>query len=1048
MSDKPSPTFQDAVTALDAYWADLGCVIWHPYYAQVGAGTMNPATFLRVLGPEPWRVAYVEPSVRPDDARYGENPNRMGLFYQYQVILKPDPGNPQEMYLQSLEQIGIDLSRHDVRFVEDNWQQPALGAWGLGWEVWLDGLEITQFTYFQQAGGQRLDPVSVELTYGLERILMAMQGVEHFANVQWNATHSYGDLNLMAERQHSAYYFETADVERLLRMYQDYEAESRRSLEAGLTRPAYDYLLKCSHAFNVLDARGAIGVTERASYFGSMRDLARQIAQAYLGERETAIGTGAAAGKEGAPLVGPQPGAGAGQELAPVQLGATSGSPDLATQSQSELDAAFAGGPPPEGPADFLLEVGTEELPAGDLTGALAQLRTAASPMLDKLRLGHGEVRVMGTPRRLVVYVEQLAARQPDLEQQVKGPPWERAFDQDGAATRAAEGFAQSAGVAVDELQEVQIDGGAYAVAIAREQGRPAAEVLPAALVELLGGLRFDKSMRWDGDGVTFSRPIRWLLALHGEHLVKFNYGGLVSRAETRGLRELHGGDFPVSDPAVYFAALEEQGILVDPDRRRQAIALQVEQLAAAVGGTVRPDSELMAEVTNLVEMPAGLRGEFDPTHLELPAEVLISVMKVHQRSFPVEIDGQLAPYFIAISNAVTGAVATHGHEQVIKARFADAAYFVARDLKQPLENFLPKLESLTYQADLGSVADKARRMARLAQDLAPVFGLDGEALVTVARAAVLCKADLATQMVVDMTSLQGAMGRYYAVQSGEPAAVGQAIYEHYLPRSADDELPQSEPGLVLAVADRLDTLMGLFAVGAQPTGTRDPYGLRRAAIGLVQLLIERNQELDLRVALGWAAQALSGQSATNAVLLALDKFGHGGEAPESLERCLAFIEKRLEGLLLEQGWAHDVVQAVLAEQGHNPARAAESVKQLDHWIRDEEWTDLLNAYARSARITRDLRQQYQLHEQDLSEESARDLHSAVMQANASDQRAGTVDDFVARFRPLVPLINEFFEKVLVMADDQRLRENRLALLQQVVRLAEGVADLARLEGF
>ncbi|MGB9593733.1 MAG: glycine--tRNA ligase subunit alpha, partial [Anaerolineae bacterium] len=279
-------SFQEVIMRLERFWADKGCLIWQPYNVQVGAGTMNPATVLRVLGPEPWNVAYVEPSVRPDDGRYGENPNRWSQYYQYQVILKPDPGNPQELYLESLEALGIDLRRHDVRFVEDNWQQPALGAWGLGWEVWLDGLEITQFTYFQQAGGFVLDPVAVEITYGLERIVMFLQGVKSFVDIDWGAGRTYGDVLLQQEIEHCTYNFDRASVPRLQELFRLYEAEARNALEARLVIPAHDYVLKCSHTFNVLDARGAIGVTERAHYFARMRDLARAVAEAYVAQRE------------------------------------------------------------------------------------------------------------------------------------------------------------------------------------------------------------------------------------------------------------------------------------------------------------------------------------------------------------------------------------------------------------------------------------------------------------------------------------------------------------------------------------------------------------------------------------------------------------------------------------------------------------------------------------------------------------------------------------------------------------------------------------------
>ena len=376
--DKPQ-TFQEIMLTLQNFWSRQGCLIWQPYNIQVGAGTMNPATYLRVLGPEPWNVGYVEPSVRPDDGRYGENPNRLQQHYQFQVILKPDPGNPQELYLKSLEALGIDPREHDIRFVEDNWESPALGAWGLGWEVWLDGQEITQFTYFQQAGGFVLDPVSVEITYGLERIAMALQNVRNFREIRWSPQRSYGDVNLQAEQEHSTYYFETANVERLRQMYDLFEAEANSALDKGLVLPGHDYILKCSHTFNVLDSRGAVGVTERQALFGRMRDLARRSAVAYLAQRE----------KLGYPWLAEKP--------AVAENSAVEGQPQAAATTQ---------------PADFLLEIGTEELPAADIESALAQLRERVPALLDELRLAQGEWQVLGAPRRLVVSVKDLAAGQ------------------------------------------------------------------------------------------------------------------------------------------------------------------------------------------------------------------------------------------------------------------------------------------------------------------------------------------------------------------------------------------------------------------------------------------------------------------------------------------------------------------------------------------------------------------------------------------------------------------------------------------------------------
>ena len=411
MSTKPL-SFQDVIMRLQQYWAAQGCLIWQPYSEKVGAGTANPATVLRVLGPEPWNVAYAEPSYRPDDGRYAENPNRMQMHTQFQVILKPAPADSQELYLRSLEAIGIDRNQHDIRFVEDNWESPALGAWGLGWEVWLDGLEISQYTYFQQAGGYPLDPIPVEYTYGLERIVMYLQGVNEVWQIDWDGRRTYGDVLRLPEIEHCKYDFEIADVSRLKQMYDLFEAEAKSCLAHRLVIPAHDYVLRCSHTFNLLDARGAIGVTERAHFFARMRDLARQVSIAYVEQRE----------REEYPWLAD-------------------------TETQRHGDAANAEVAVSLVPSvavsnSYLLEIGTEELPGHDLVDALNQLKVAVPKLLADLRLAHDEVTITGTPRRLVVLVKALAPRQADEETVVKGPPADRAFDASGAATPAAVGFA------------------------------------------------------------------------------------------------------------------------------------------------------------------------------------------------------------------------------------------------------------------------------------------------------------------------------------------------------------------------------------------------------------------------------------------------------------------------------------------------------------------------------------------------------------------------------------------------------------------------------
>ncbi|MBX3085154.1 MAG: glycine--tRNA ligase subunit beta [Anaerolineae bacterium] len=994
--------FQQVIMKLHEFWAAHGCLLWQPYNIQVGAGTGNPATLLRVLGPEPWRVAYVEPSVRPDDGRYGENPNRMQAYYQYQVILKPDPGNPQELYLQSLEAVGIDLRKHDVRFVEDNWKSPALGAWGLGWEVWLDGQEISQFTYFQQAGGLKLDPVSVEITYGLERIVQPLQGKTAVWDIQWTDDILYKDVFFQGEVEHSKYYFEIADVDALKKVYDTYEHEHQRTLEAGLVIPAYDYVLKCSHLFNVLDTRGAIGVTERAAYFRRMAGMTRNVAKAFAEQRQRLEYPMMDNGKSWTYAVPPRSG--------------------LPTGEPSAV------------PADFVLEIGTEELPAGDLDNALTQMREAAPKLFSDLRLTHEGVEVHGTPRRLVVYAKSVAPRQPDEEKLIKGPPANRAFDSMGVPTAAAEGFAKKQGISVHDLKVHDIDGGQFAAAMVKSIGKPAHVVLKEALPAFVAGIKFIDTMRWNSTGIAFSRPIRWLVSLLGSTAIPFEYAGILSDRVTRGTRPMNSPDFSLTDAAAYFKAMSDNGIILSVEERRQAIWEQVQKLAAEVKGTAWRDDELVAEVANLVEQPTPLRGAFEQRFLSLPREVLIKVMASKQRYFAVE-DGKggLLPYFIAVRNgdAVHLDEVIKGNEHVLTARFSDAHFFYTDDRKHKLAERTDRLKTMTFQEKLGSLYDKNQRLLAYVEPLGGLLSADAATLSAAKQAAQIAKADQATRMVVEMTSLEGIMGREYAKLEGQPADVAQAIFEHYLPRSAGDMLPTSPAGVLLSLADRLDSLVGLFAVDLMPTASADPFALRRAALGVVQVLIAAKCDIDLRQAIEIVASKLP--------------------IPVSEARkadVLTFIAGRLKVLLMDEyKLPFDAVDAVLAEQAFNPYRALIGAQELVAWIQRPDWSKVLDSFARCVRITRD-KPAYTVNTATLSPNEAVELYKAAQAAHGKLTPADNVNAFLVAFEPMIPAVSTFFDKVLVMDSDPAVRENRLALLQYVASLAKGRADLSNLSGF
>ena len=987
-------SFQDAILRLQEYWKNLGCLVRYPYYVQVGAGTMNPATSLQVLGPEPWNVVYVEPSIRPDDGRFGDNPNRMQMHHQLQVILKPDPGNPQELFLKSLEAIGINPREHDIRFVEDNWESPALGAWGLGWEVWLDGQEITQFTYFQQAGSLNLDPVCVEITYGLDRIILALQDKRAVWEIDYNENVAYRELFLQSEIEHCHYYFEVADVDALRSVYDSYERESLRCIEAGLVVPAHDYNLKCSHLFNVMDTRGAVGVTERANYFKRMRNIARKISQLFLEQRE-AMGYPLA---QQSWVVG---------ELKSPELGRN----EAVTQSGAQT---------------FLLEIGQEELPPADLISAIQQLRVAIPEMLESARLSYESIEVDGTPRRLVAIVQGLAERQPDLTIEVKGPPLERAQDSEGNWNKAALGFAQSKGIPASELRVLEEKGKKYVGGIVHEVGQSAESVLAAALPKIVAGIKFTKNMRWNQTNVAYSRPLRWLIALYGQNVVPFEYAGVLSGRISRGLRPHNSPRIEIGRADQYEALLAEHSIMWRTKERSAAILRDSAELATKLHGTIPHNPALLEEVTNLVEAPTPFIGSFEDRFLALPPDILVAVMKKHQRYFPIyNAQGEIMPYFVAVRNGDMQHldIVRHGNEQVIRARFSDATFFFGNDKGKALAEFIPDLAKLTFQTELGSMLDKLRRLEQTTPLIGEAIGLSADELAIATRAAGLSKADLATNMVVEMTSLQGIMGGYYAKLSGESAEVASAIAEQY------NGISQTKPGLALALADRLDSLVGLTAAGLLPKGSNDPFALRRATIQLIENSLANQLDLDLRALCQIAAQV---QPVT--------------VSAEHLSQINDFITGRLEVILREQGFGTTIIKAVLGQQAHNPYRAKIAAQQLSEAVESADWQPLLDGYARCQRITRHLSSRLAVDSALFTKEESRALYEATTSVAAPSD--GSIATLVAKIRTLLPMITAFFDTVLVMDEDLSVRNNHLGLLQMIVALAEGSADLSQLEGF
>ncbi len=645
-----------------------------------------------------------------------------------------------------------------------------------------------------------------------------------------------------------------------------------------------------------------------------------------------------------------------------------------------------------------------------------------------------------------MAYLTGLAPNQADEVVEKRGPKVDRAYDTDGQPTKAAQGFARGQGVDVGDL-EVRDE---YVYAVKRVEGKATMEVLSELCTALMDGLRWRKTMRWNASNAGYPRPLRWLVALYGEYIVPFTWADVASGNASRAPRyvdaatPLEAGQFStfaIERSSDYFEAVAEQGVILDRDERRRTIAAMVQEAAARVDGYSPEDEDLLDEVTDLVESPEALLGHFEERYLELPMPVLIAVMKKHQRYFPVFVkDGavvqrNMLPYFVTIANSSGLAqpdVVRAGNEGVIRARYADAAYFFRQDTERPLESYTERLGTLTFHAKLGSMLDKVERLKSLAPQIAGMLGADDTAKEAVVRSAALCKSDLVTSMVVEMTSLQGIIGEIYALKSGEIFDVATAIREHYLPRFSGDAVPETTAGLALSLADKFDSLVGLFAAGAIPSGSADPFGLRRAALGIVNALLVT--ETDFSIAAGLAAAT---------ALQPIEV------SDERLAEAATFITRRLQGVLLDAGYAHDVVEAGLAVQGDNPFAALRAAAAVSAMVAQPDWGETFTAYARTARIVRNLDEVYNLNPAVYTEAVEHALHDATLAAAAALEASAEPGEVLGeQLIALQQPINDFFDGVMVNAEEENVRQARLALVQRVAALSEDVADLSKLQGF
>jgi glycyl-tRNA synthetase beta chain len=686
---------------------------------------------------------------------------------------------------------------------------------------------------------------------------------------------------------------------------------------------------------------------------------------------------------------------------------------------------------------DLLIEIGTEELPPKALRRMRDALQASLDTLLDENRLAHGSSHAYATPRRLALLIRDVPVAQPDREVTKRGPALKAAFDADGNPTKPAEGFARSCGVTVSELEELQTDKGSWLVYHSTESGQASSEVIPGLVEKALKTLPMPKRMRWGNSEIEFVRPLHWIVLLFGNEAISSNVLGIDSGRYSRGHRFHRNEAIAVATADAYEQTLQQDGMVeVDMVRRRDSIRTQVMEAGAALGGQALIDAALLDEVTALVEWPVAISGSYDPHFLEVPAEALISSMQDHQKYFPVvDEHGKLLPHFITVANIASKdpQQIKAGNERVIRARLEDAVFFWNQDRKQTLHSRGVQLDGMTFQKRLGSLGDKQTRIAAIATALADQLGFNVE---QVQRAAALCKCDLVTSMVFEFPDLQGIMGRYYALHDGEDEAVASALDEQYQPRFAGDTLPASETGQLLAIAERLDTLVGIFAIGQTPTGDKDPFGLRRSALGMLRILIEKQLDLDLRAFIDTAASNFPA---------ALDAASIG-------DPLFSFMMDRLRAWYLDAGYDVHVFEAVLARQPRRPLDFDQRMRAVRAFRALPEADSLAAANKRIRNI---------LRKSDTAIPASYD--ATLLQEPAEKALAVALQDLDRQTRPLFEQrdytnalcqlaalqapVDTFFDDVMVMADDVALRDNRLALLQSLSELFLQVADISLLQG-
>lgn len=1006
-------TLQDMILSLLSFWKNKNCILHQGHDLEVGAGTFNPATFLRALGKEPYNAAYVEPSRRPQDGRYGTHPNRLQNYHQLQVILKPCPKDIQTLYLLSLESIGLNLKEHDIRFVHDDWENPTIGAWGLGWEVWLNGMEITQITYFQAIGSQNLDVISGEITYGIERIAMYLQGKDSIFDIMWNQNLTYGDIVQESEKEWSYYNFQEANTDMWFTHFEDFHKEAIRLIERKLPVPAYDFIIKSSHAFNILDSRGCISATERTRYITSIRNLAKLVAEVYVEKRKLLQ----------YPLLFSH------------------------IQEKTKMDPIFpVNFTCTKNKATLLIEIGVEELPDSFISIGNNSFQELLTTLFKDHGLSYTSLQMFSTPRRLGCLVEDLDMVTPLKTESKKGPQVSSLFSENNLISEQGKNFFKRFQITLSRKEELEafsqfsikkINNTEY-VFIKKQLGNePTFKILQNNFIKILSNIYFPKKMFWNASHFYFARPIRWLVAMLDDQVLPLTFFDISASNISYGHRQLtNNAKISISSAQNYVSLLKSHFVLVDPEERKQEILDNISLLETKHNFSVICKKQLLSKIVNLTEFPKVTLGSFKQEFCDLPKELLIAEMVEHQKYFPiVNQENLITNSFIIVADNRPNNTIIKGNEKALEPRLTDGDFLFKEDLKTPLSCYLNKLKNFIFFEQLGSMFDKTNRLQQHLVHIYPTLSLCPQE--DIKEAIFLSKIDLVSNVVNEFPELQGIMGYYYASHLNTYSFnVLQAVKEQYTLITKNITL--SPTGILLAFIDKIDNLLSCFLLNLKPTSSHDPYALRRQSIEILWLIIlQIKKSFNFQQILQTCLQNFP-KELTNSL--------HNKE--DLCSEISLFVMNRFKIILVDLGYSKDIIAAVV-----NPlCTNFYSLKNIVHTLSLlalEKSQKLSNLIQISHRLRKLLSNQPSLDntEDPTTPQKILDIEENILKvvqeiesSQINYENCYTEEDcliYIDLLNKLYPLLNELFNKVKIISEDNLTKHFRLFYLNKILSLLD-----------